>query len=255
MRYYERVGLLSPARRAANGYRVFDLSALDELAFISRAKGIGMSLDDIAQLVAAWPGGDCRSLQAHLRQFVVERIARVHGQLHELGSFQRQLRSVLERLAARDPGPEACGDGCGCDTDLDVTAGGLASSRPWGCSLGDEDIAGRVGQWRAVASAATSVTRTGETARLVYPMAPETIGRLADLCAAEVGCCPQAVFLIECRAGEITLTMDAPGHPGLLDALVGLDPPPVPGRDWTDGADRRSAREKRGHAASLPFQR
>ena len=228
VRYYERVGLLSPARRAANGYRVFDLSALDELAFISRAKGIGMSLDDIAQLVAAWPNSDCRSLQARLRQFLVERIAQVNGQLHELGSFQRQLRSVLARLAARDPGPEACGKECGCATDLDVTAEGPASSRSWGCSLEERDLVVRVGQWRAVAGAAASIDRTGDTARLVYPMAPETIGRLAELCAAEVGCCPQAVFGIEISGGEITLTMDAPGHPGLLDALVGLDPPHVP---------------------------
>jgi DNA-binding transcriptional MerR regulator len=48
---------LSPARRAANGYRVFDESALDELAFISRAKGIWMSLDDITDLVASWSAG------------------------------------------------------------------------------------------------------------------------------------------------------------------------------------------------------
>ena len=39
-------------RQAANGYRVFDESAVDELAFISRAKGIGMSLEDIAVLPA-----------------------------------------------------------------------------------------------------------------------------------------------------------------------------------------------------------
>ena len=62
VRFYERAGLLSPARRAADGYRVFDESALDELAFISRAKGIGMSLEDIAGLVASWPAGECRSL-------------------------------------------------------------------------------------------------------------------------------------------------------------------------------------------------
>jgi len=48
VRFYERAGLLSPARRAENGYRVFDESALEELAFIQRAKAIGMSLEDIA---------------------------------------------------------------------------------------------------------------------------------------------------------------------------------------------------------------
>jgi DNA-binding transcriptional MerR regulator len=41
------------ARRAANRYRVFDDSAPDELAFVSRAKGIGISLEDISDLLAA----------------------------------------------------------------------------------------------------------------------------------------------------------------------------------------------------------
>lgn len=50
VRFYERAGLLSPAQRAPNGYRLFAESALDELAFITRAKSIGMSLDDIADL-------------------------------------------------------------------------------------------------------------------------------------------------------------------------------------------------------------
>jgi DNA-binding transcriptional MerR regulator len=68
VRVYERAGLLSRARRAVNGYRIFDESALEELAFIQRAKAIGMSLEDIAGLVAVWPGGSCQSLQAQTRR-------------------------------------------------------------------------------------------------------------------------------------------------------------------------------------------
>ena len=40
VRCYERAGLLSPAQRAYNGYRMFGETALDELAFINRAKSI-----------------------------------------------------------------------------------------------------------------------------------------------------------------------------------------------------------------------
>jgi DNA-binding transcriptional MerR regulator len=67
VRFYERAGLLSPARRAKNGYRIFDESVLEELAFIQRAKGIGMSLEDIAALVAVWPSGSCQSLHARMQ--------------------------------------------------------------------------------------------------------------------------------------------------------------------------------------------
>jgi len=136
VRFYERAGLLSPAQRAHNGYRMFGASALDELAFISRAKSIGMSLDDIAGLVAAWPTGECRSLQARMRDFLARRISQVREQQAELAAFERQLRAVLDRLASRDPGPGRCGHGCGCETDLDLTADGAAPGPvPWGSTL------------------------------------------------------------------------------------------------------------------------
>ena len=54
--FYERARLLSPARRAPNGYRVFDEAAIDELAFVNRAKGIGMNpvvVANLARLSAA----------------------------------------------------------------------------------------------------------------------------------------------------------------------------------------------------------
>jgi MerR family copper efflux transcriptional regulator len=80
VRFYERAGLISPARRAHNRYRMFNESALDEIMFVQRAKGIGMSLEDIADLVAAWPTGKCQSLQARLRAYVAGRIGEVHKQ-------------------------------------------------------------------------------------------------------------------------------------------------------------------------------
>jgi MerR family transcriptional regulator, copper efflux regulator len=136
VRFYERAGLLSPAQRAPNGYRVFGESALDELAFIHRAKSIGMSLDEIAGLVAAWPTGECRSLQARMRDFLNSRISQVREQQAELAAFERQLQAVLDRLASRDPDPERCGHGCGCETDLDLTADGAAPGTvPWGTTL------------------------------------------------------------------------------------------------------------------------
>lgn len=229
VRFYERAGLLSPARRAVNGYRVFDESALEELAFVSRAKGIGMSLEDIADLVAAWPTGECRSLQGRLRGFLAVRIGQVQGQIAELGAFDAQLHAVLGRLSARDPGPERCGKGCGCETDLDLAPDGTgAGPGPWGCSLGSDALAARIGQWRAVAAAAASADRAGGTVRLVLPASPDMVTAVAGLCAAETSCCAQARFLLEITAGQLILTAEAPGPPGLLDMLFPADAPDGP---------------------------
>ncbi len=111
VRFYERIGLLSPARRAPNGYRAFEETALEESAFVARANGVGMTLREITDLLAAWPSGECQSLQARVRPFLVERIDDVHEQLGELSAFERQLSTVLGRLSARDLGPERCGKG------------------------------------------------------------------------------------------------------------------------------------------------
>jgi DNA-binding transcriptional MerR regulator len=220
IRFYERAGLLSPAQRAENGYRVFTESALQELAFISRAKGIGMSLEDIAGLVAAWPTGECRSLQARLRTFLAGRIGQVREQLAELRAFERQLQAVLDRLSAHDPGPEQCGKGCSCETGLDLAPGvTVPTASPWGCSLDRDALTARIGQWQALAAAATAAERADNIARLILPADPDTVAAAAALCAAETACCVQTRFRLEITAGQVALTAEAPGSPGLLDIL------------------------------------
>jgi MerR family transcriptional regulator, copper efflux regulator len=220
VRFYERVGLLSPARRESNGYRVFDESALKELAFVNRAKGIGMSLEDITDLLAVWPHGECRSLQARLRAFLVGRIRQVHEQMGELDTFERQLNTVLLRLSARDPGPERCGKGCGCEADLDVSSeASVSDPRPWGCSLDVDELSARLSDWRALAATSVSSKRLGGRMQLVFEAEPVLIADLARLCAAETACCSQMRFVMEIDAAQVTLTAEAPSTPELLDAL------------------------------------
>jgi MerR family transcriptional regulator, copper efflux regulator len=220
VRFYERAGLLSPARRAVNGYRMFDESALEELAFIQRAKSIGMSLEDIAGLVAVWPSGSCQSLQAQMRLHLAGQISAVGEQRAGLDAFERQLQTVLGRLSARDPGPERCGRGCGCEADLQLDPGDAApGAEPWGCSLAPGALAARIGQWQEVAAAAASVERTGGSGRLALPADPGTVATVARLCLAETACCPQAQFLLEVTASQVILTIKAPPGEGLLEML------------------------------------
>jgi DNA-binding transcriptional MerR regulator len=47
VRHYARVGLLSPHRDPANGYRDFDQSDLSRLRFIRNARDLGFSVDEI----------------------------------------------------------------------------------------------------------------------------------------------------------------------------------------------------------------
>lgn len=51
VRFYEREGLLPEARRAESGYRLYSLDDVDRLRFIRRAKTLGFSLEEIAELL------------------------------------------------------------------------------------------------------------------------------------------------------------------------------------------------------------
>lgn len=47
LRYYEKIGVITPPMRADNGYRYYGKTQLSELAFIKRGKAIGFTLAEI----------------------------------------------------------------------------------------------------------------------------------------------------------------------------------------------------------------
>ena len=47
LRYYEKIGMLTPPKRGSNGYRCYGKIQIEELAFIERGKAIGFSLSEI----------------------------------------------------------------------------------------------------------------------------------------------------------------------------------------------------------------
>ncbi|MDU8925478.1 MerR family transcriptional regulator [Pasteurellaceae bacterium LIM206] len=88
IRHYEKIGLLPKPRRGANGYRLFDESAVSFLRFIKMCREIGFSLDEVKQLslLKQNPEQNCRNAdelaERHLRQ-INEKIA----QLNEIKQF------------------------------------------------------------------------------------------------------------------------------------------------------------------------
>lgn len=62
LRYYETRGLL-PVRRSRSGYRTYDESDVEWLHFIATAKELGLSLDEIRDLVDVRDDGRCRDVR------------------------------------------------------------------------------------------------------------------------------------------------------------------------------------------------
>ena len=121
LRYYEEIGLLPPAERTAAGYRVYDDRAIDRLRFVARAKQLGCTLEEIADLAEAWGRDECAPVKHRLRGLVAEKLAEVEERLAELLALQADLRATAALLeAAPLDGP--CNESCGCyATAADVT--------------------------------------------------------------------------------------------------------------------------------------
>jgi DNA-binding transcriptional MerR regulator len=97
IRYYEAHGLLRPATRLPNGYRLYDDDAAVRLRFLRRAQRFGITLREIKQLIDLTQRG--RTPCEHARKLVTEHLAEVETQIRELKSLQKELRTALSRAA------------------------------------------------------------------------------------------------------------------------------------------------------------
>jgi len=216
LRYYERVGLLTPVGRSAGGYRLYDDRSVERLEFVGRAKRLGLSLDEIRDLVALWDDGPCAPVQEHLQTLVDEKVASLDAQLGELIRFRAQLSHVQRSIASAEPA-DRCGPGCGCDTeilDVEVMDTGAVPVR-FGrsrvganaepaivCTLPASQWPERLDDWQKMFDVVEARRETPEGIALRFPSDADTLGSLARVAALEVGCCSFFTF---------TLTLDAHG--------------------------------------------
>ena len=210
LRYYESVGLLPNPERTDAGYRVYDDDALERLGFIARAKQMGLSLDDIAELVALWADGPCAPVQERLRVLLDDKVSDVRQQLGELNGFAAQLEHLRASLETIEPA-ERCGPGCGCDADL---------STPIVCTLSMDQRPDRSTAWTDVLASAAERESTTTGIRLRFDADPQVVSTVADLAVREAECCAFFAFTITVDARGVLLAVDAPpaGRP-VLDAL------------------------------------
>ncbi len=236
LRYYEQIGLLPEASRTPAGYRLYDDQTLDRLAFIARAKQLGCSLDEIADLTIAWDGGQCGPVQDRLRTVVADKLASAHQQIVELMTLTSDLQRAAATLEAHRPdGP--CDIDCGCVTDTSdsdhsnvsaaqaVTLGtkpdSAAGAVPIACTLGSESMRDRLDEWQRLLEHVEH--REPIDAGLRATFAPATpVGELMRLAAAEQDCCQFFTFVITIDRRGIALEIRAP-HDALpvLHSLFG----------------------------------
>ena len=100
IRYYESIGLIEPAGRTGSGYRVYRPEDVHTLRFVRRARDLGFSVEEIAELLALWRKRERAS--ADVKRLALEKIAELEGKIAELEAMAKTLRHLAENCHGDD---------------------------------------------------------------------------------------------------------------------------------------------------------
>jgi len=234
LRFYEGHGLVQPARSAA-GYRLYGERDVERLRFIGRAKGFGLTLEEVTDVLQLLDDDVCGPVQDRLRSLVAAKIAGAQDHIAELVAFTAELQRAARTLDVAPAAAGPCSDACGCLTDgpavNEATASGVAliaeqdgapTDPPIACTLAPDQIPLRVRGWQA--ALASVVRREGLADGVRLHLAPSAdIASLVDLGAAEQSCCGFLTFRLTLSATGTSLDVTGPPDArAVIEALVGV---------------------------------
>ena len=93
IRYYESIGLITPAARELNGYRRYGSTDMRTLSFIKRARGLGFSVEEVRDLLDLW--GNRKRASATVKGLAEEHLQALDRKIEELQSIRRTLAQLI----------------------------------------------------------------------------------------------------------------------------------------------------------------
>ena len=93
LRYYEELGLVRPGR-TESGYRQYDGEAIDRIEFILKAKQLGFTLNEIADVLTL--KDDEKELCDHVSSLIESRLADIEVRIRNLTDLRTELEHVRD---------------------------------------------------------------------------------------------------------------------------------------------------------------
>lgn len=105
IRYYESIGVLPAPPRTGSGYRDYDDTFIDRLAFIRTAQRLGVTLDEVKEIRAVQEQGTAPC--TYVRTVLDTQLTLIGQRIRELELLRGQLREIV---AEADRLPTAAGN-------------------------------------------------------------------------------------------------------------------------------------------------
>ena len=107
VRYYERTGLLAEPARTGSGYRDYDDDSATQLLFVTRARKLSLTCEQILELLPIWGRTNCTPAHDEVARLVEDKRAEIAARIAELTAFAEQLDQVRAILEST-PAPHTC---------------------------------------------------------------------------------------------------------------------------------------------------
>ena len=100
IRYYEEIGLISPADRMENGYRAYGEKDVHTLRFVHHARSLGFPLADIRALLSLYRdrGRESRDV----KRIALQHIAELDRRISEMNAMRNVLADLANRCQDND---------------------------------------------------------------------------------------------------------------------------------------------------------
>ena len=93
--FYERIGLIPEPARSASGYRLFSEADVERLSLICRAKTLGLTLDEIKDILLLQDGQSltCQEIRERLQA----KVAQIEAKIAQLQALKAELIPLIHR--------------------------------------------------------------------------------------------------------------------------------------------------------------
>jgi DNA-binding transcriptional MerR regulator len=97
IRFYESIGILPEAIRTEAGYRTYTDETVGLLEFILKAKGMGLKLNEIKEILQLHKGG--KAPCDYTRDFIAHKIREIGEKINNLKELKTSLEKTLKAPA------------------------------------------------------------------------------------------------------------------------------------------------------------